>query len=60
MPVLTPDENKYQNNSAVFPAKIITTEREAIEAAKQVAESIWWAAALLHHRCRSFPNYFCR
>lgn len=38
MPVLTPDENKYQNNSAVFPAKIITTEREAIEAAKQVAK----------------------
>ncbi len=47
MPVLTPDENKYQNNSAVFPAKIITTEREAIEAAKQVAK---FAAEEAQHR----------
>lgn len=47
MPVLTHDENKYQTNSAVFPAKIITTEREAIEAAKQVAK---FAAEEAQHR----------
>ena len=47
MPVLTPDENKYQTNSAVSPAKIITTEREAIEAAKQVAK---FAAEEAQHR----------